>query len=615
MVPEIELMRRKEELALKVAQRRELEILSEDEVIPMPDLIPLSLPSEFLPYAERPKAFNFSYPKTPKKKRKLTSEEKEAQQRLKNKKDNTTGQESDDISNEAIYAIIVEYFGKGDGVFSTRRFKEEDKLGLLERLFDEGFSYNLDQFKAVMKIGRTIRDSRAKSTPIRELVQNSRHVALNNFDYDRLIGEIRLIEEKIGSKLFADYCPTLSEVISEAKEHENDKYPGRHLPYDTINGKSAWRYQCLCMLDEILHTADVPLSKDEILYEIERLSDEKGIDYKDVSNDSLMADYQILADLISVELTGSKRKCYGREIYDLRSRNKRCYKKDENGERYTAFKIMLTLDETLQIENELTRLFESNPQRLTYSIVRKLPLLNMMSKVTSWGMESNHNELERTDLVTIDYLPATLSELKKELELACLNRTPIKISIDGKDEIYYPMNVRTENRDWALFAIRATTGKPQQFKASVLENNVTILSTDYLQYIQSRQWEEACIIGLSELREETPRVVTLVLKLNSENKLPFENHRNHPLKNFNLQLGKPLSKTEKALPVTFEVYLNDDFFNMLYDFDRTGNLVEICTEEIREEYSSFFRQLTGREWKSYDQRNSYKRLKPSRQKE
>ena len=613
MVPEIELMRRKEELALKVAQRRELEILSEDEVIPMPDLIPLSIPSKFMPPEIPVTTCNFSYPKTTKKKRKLTSEEKEAQQRLKNKKDSTTGQESDEIEDEAIYAIIVDYFGKGDKVFSSRHFKEDDKLGLLERLFDEGFSFGPDMFKEVMRRGRKIRDRRAESGITFDMEPNSRHVALNNFDYDRLMKEVDSVEDLIGSQQFTECCPTLSKIISEAEAHENDDYPGRHLPYNNLKGKSAGRYQCLCMLDEILHTAAPPISKNEIENRLGTLSKDKGIkDYTLPSDYALTANYQILSDLISVEFTGSTHKLYGREIYDFSSRNKRCYKKDENGERYTAFKIMLTLDETLQIENELSTLFEHYPQLRSRNPERKFPLLYMMSRLTDKNSGLHQNKLNRTDLVTIDYLPATLSELKKELKLACLNRTPIKISIDGKDEIYYPMNVRTENRDWGLFAIRATTGMPQQFKASVLENNVTILSTDY---IQSRQWEEACIIGLSELREDTPRVVTLVLKLNAENKLPFENHRNHPLKNFNLQLGNPPSKTEKARPVTFEVYLNDDFFNMLYDFDYTGNLVDIQPKEIREEYSSFFRQLTGREWKSYDQRNSYKRLKPSRQKE
>lgn len=267
----------------------------------------------------------------------------------------------------------------------------------------------------------------------------SRHISLNNYDYDYLKGELSLLSAEVGNECLRSHCPTLMNIVDETEATLGDKYPGRHLPYDHFEGRSGWRYIMLRILDEEFHTSSKHLTKAELEHNIfckcRNLSIEipnhvvegiwndrnkvKGPNTKSYFNNVLTKDCKILDRLISATIHGEYR--YTNKSFDRCGQQGNVYreaiKHDNNGMnfssgRVTAFMVTMEIKEASKIKDELSDLKEECLKVDNKSFLERYPLLSVFLMLHP---AENFKRVTYTDLETISYLPASRKKKSQEI--------------------------------------------------------------------------------------------------------------------------------------------------------------------------------------------------------
>ncbi|MDE6513919.1 MAG: hypothetical protein K2L05_07035, partial [Muribaculaceae bacterium] len=517
-------------------------------------------------------------------------------------------------------------FFEGDTVqLSRRKFSDEEKAALISHLNHSGMNLTNEQFHEVLTIARSENRKRQSETIPNGFM--ARYISLNNYDFDELKKEYCSIADKIDAGELRKLCPTLTQIIDETENSKDEEYPGRHLPIEFIEGRTAWRYQCLRIMDRKLFTAPYAVSNEEmerhIFAECKRLGiklpasmwDKYQQDGVGVLQEVLKRNYAILSELISTE----RRQKYGRTAYrgGVRGHIYSAANADgADGPRVTAFKSMFTFDEAVRLRRELDSLsvlhFSGRKSDFddSYPLLSVLRVLERIAK-SPRAFKTRVCKACYTDLLTIDYRPGRMHQIKKNIERAISNKMNIEVEVDNRLDIFYPLVVRTEGTNWALLAINVESQKISMLQPEQLAN------AKIADYGKVPDYEEvdyrSHIVGLSNPEDKEIKSVVIAVTEIAYNELTRwgSDSRLARLKpTFRESVRMPVnSRLRSCYRFQIEVYLNDDFFEEMLSLDRRACLVSIEPEEILDCYKLFFREKTGREWVPLSERNGTGRLR------
>lgn len=514
-----------------------------------------------------------------------------------------------------IHRAVCDFF-EGDTIQLTRRkFPDEEKAALISHLNKSGMNLTNEQFHEVLTIARSVNRKKQTEKEI-PFGYRARQVALNNYDYDELKKEYCSLVEKIGADEIRQLCPTLCQIIEETENTEDKEYPGRHLPIEYIEGRTAWRYQCLRIMDRKLFTATCAVTNEEmerhIFSEFNRLGirvpnsmlDKYQIDGPGVLKEVLKRNYAILSELIFPDV----RKKYGRNAYrggGVRGHIYRAANADDPySARVTAFKTMLTLDEAIWLSRELNSLrrlhFSGRNSDLgdSYPLLSLLSVLDRISK-TPQAFRNRVCKANYTDLLTIDYRPDRLQKIKGNILRAISNKKIISVKVDNRRESYYPLAIRDEGPNWALVALDVISKKisllqPEQLASSMLVDDARVPDYEEVDY-------NSHIVGLSDLDNKDIKDVIIDVTEIAYNEITRRYSASRLARLRPTLIEKVRMPNYKRFRYCYRlgmrVYLNNDFFEELLNLDRRACLVNIEPEEILTLYKSFFKTRNkGREW-------------------
>lgn len=216
----------------------------------------------------------------------------------------------------------------------------------------------------------------------RPLDLDGKHIAFNCYDYRCLKDEIERLSYDMDAD-FGQVCPTLAGIIKETDGHAGDKYPVRENSYNKYNYAKSYLY--LRLLDQILYTAESPLSRYELAKQVLDLAD-----YYKLSKikakapvafaQTLTKPIGILKQLLSVEFDNGDSASYGRGTFAIKN-NQWIYppldENNPNGERVTAFKMTVSINELGAIIKEMTNL-RKKPFKNNLPFETKYPLLAIL---------------------------------------------------------------------------------------------------------------------------------------------------------------------------------------------------------------------------------------------
>ncbi len=505
-----------------------------------------------------------------------------------------------------LYQTVMDVLGNDGFRVSGHNFSDKEKSDIITSLSAQGLNISEDDVYDIMEVTRAIRDyyhnlnTRPKTTP-RQL----RHASLNCYDYDRFKAEMKALAEIVGHRILERDCPKLVRITREAAEGENNAYPGRHLPFKIRGEKDrhAWRYQCLRWMDEILYTSDDFINNVEMVNLIRNKALENGIDVtNNISESSLKKLYSILSELINVEHTQERKEKYRRSVYEPRGTNTagHKYKIYKGDKKLSAFMVDISIPEASHLRREIGRLraqyFDDNREYFAEKFPT-IALLGYMEELPMMGDDNPRllNHLTMTDLVTVNYKPSELPELKKKVKQAVELHMPIAVKKNDGWEMLSPISIKEDRVKWVLIA------------KSLDSNILRIITPDLLKHTfntdSSSSSEENSdlfannIIGISPLIFDKPYQVTLELTKEGINDI---HSNNSALSQIEYEVSTPVrtyydqSTTDSRL-VSFTIYLNDDFLNDLFRFDKTAKLISIEPAEVNDIYEEYFGKRMGKQ--------------------
>ena len=497
-----------------------------------------------------------------------------------------------------LYEIVVDSLG-GQFHLSKDKFSEMEKNLVVSSLHNNGYDVFLEDFKDIICVAKVVRKNLPRQ--VRNIYNTdwdmeSRPASLNCYDYERFKNELNDLIKHIGYSSLELYCHTLCRIMTEVAEGEDNPYPGRHLPLDRLNGRSAWRYQCLRIMDEILCTSDRTIKDDEM----EKLIVEKAVEYhilKDInqpypkiSKNTFKKLHATLNQLISVEYTQGTKKEYNNLANDSKAKEGHLYKKLENGKRTNAFYLEFTIREAERLRSEIgmIRALFFNDDHKDFS--RRFPLLASMGRISEIFIDADYdekliNEINGTDIVTVNYRPAVNIDLKERIEKACKYKLPIYVN----DQRVIPLYVKMEGINWALIAKDMDSDKICVFSSNDLnssfneQENPADLSDDNATEFADH------IIGIGKLLIDKPCYVTLHL---TEKGIESISNTNSPFTFLNPVINKHrefrCSKYDEAGTASFNVYINEDLFDKIHHLDKNGKLVSIEPPIVSDLYKDYY---------------------------
>lgn len=494
---------------------------------------------------------------------------------------------------ELFYQIVIDCLGGSAGALDLRKSPEQRKR-IMVRLRENGFKVR--DFIDIIQVAKAVRDGK--------FAQQSRHCSLNCYDMERLMDEF--------NRLNADEsdCPVLTQIIREIDLYA--PYPGRHLPFNKLRGRTAWRYQCLRMMDEILCTSEDAMSNFDMRQQIEQKCRSYGVEYQAISDTALKKMYVILKDLIKVEHNGDVRHKYRREVY-VPGRQGHLYNTFDGNRRLSAFAVDIFADETFALKDEVTRLRKRfHLSRLEYPMICALgSIIDIVQKKDN--LVTSINPVYNTDLVTVDFIssatPSLRSIAKKVIEL----NAPLGIYLHGNWRTVFPISIKNEGRQWAMFAKDIHSGAPLIISPDILVSslqhralyNPPISSASLL---SNQEFVKDPAIGVTPLLSDSLFDITLRLTRSGIEDVEKEKSPLRPL--------TPRTKYYDAMycdttgTVEFQAYINRSLLDEFLRLDRTGKLISIDTPEVNDIYEEFFKQTMGCERVAFEDRpTNCKRLR------
>ena len=524
-----------------------------------------------------------------------------------------------DIDKKKIFEAVCEFFD-GDKALSRRKFPEEEKKKLITYLSHKSFEFPIPTFEDIIKISKE--QKKTGKEPDRS--EGFRHGALNNYDYERLKKETDLLKKRIGDDKLKASCPTLIRIIEETEATKDDPYPGRHLPFDKVTGRTAWRYQCLRIMDEKLYTTESGVSDLEMQQHIFSECEKLGIDLPPeiqtqgclfnelMLENVLKKNYVILNELISVENTHGDKDKYARDSYEKGRRGHK-YKKvttDPNrDERVTAFKVVFSYKEALALEKELGLLLQlSFPA--SYFFISEFPLLSAFVYPNTMRTEMRkRNEtfikgVSHTDLFIINYYPFKQLPIIDKIDDAIRNNQLIKIGSGSRLEIYKPLRIRRGLNKWAVVAMDVNDLSLKQIHASRFYIDFSCIEPENLKEEYTPMEYDNLIVGLSDFINNNPWNITITVTESGKENIVSKDSPLYELKLEVLPLHGKFYTKEKRAKLKFNAYINEDLFKAFYKLDRNGYLIDITPNEVKHMYMDHYLRQTGKEWCPYDKRNA-----------
>ncbi|MCM1163932.1 MAG: hypothetical protein NC339_06775 [Muribaculaceae bacterium] len=513
---------------------------------------------------------------------------------------------------ECIYDILNQTWAEELNLLGRKRISDDLKTLVVENLANNGYSFSTDDFSDIIRVARKIRNNRKKEECD---ISTYRQASLNNYDYERLKAEYSELSCVTGEST-SECLPVLSSIIREAKSGEDDDYPGRHLDFSNIKGRTAWRYQCLRIMDEKLYTTETAVSDDEMSDYIIDKANKLGIliDNAKTSNlnNRLAKNYVILDQLISVEHNAGCRQDYESNVY-CRGRRGHIYNtvSPDSHERVTAFKVVYTYYEAIAIKKELeaviAKFFNGDIEKFSENYPLLASLYNF-DKIIESHLANKQKTNKYYDAIVVNYLPVDKAELKKTIENVIATGQTITIRENGIETNFRPIKINKKGRKWALLAKDVATRVLSQITPERLAN-ATLNATKWI--FDANDDEESFedgIIGLGSLYDGTPKKVTLSLtQRNTEidivrNSMLFKQLKPVTTDSYIKRNNYEDSGTE-FLTIICTVYINDDFFKEVFDFDTNGHLIDIGPDDVRSSYASYFERRSGKKkWIPYQDR-------------
>lgn len=317
----------------------------------------------------------------------------------------------------ALYEAVVGFYEGDAEQLSRRKFSEQEQRALIDHVNSRGFSFEEGEFRLVLTGARRCRQQVRSGNDFAEGASRARHISLNNYDFDELRREVSRLEAEIGPRAVEMLCPTLIRIIDETEHSGDEEYPGRHLGFAGVEGRTAWRYQCLRIMDRLLYVSPLAVSNEEmerhIFSEFKRLGLRLPVHVREriaegggkVLTDVLKRNYAILSELISQD----GRQLYGRTAYKGGVRGHvycRAYEGSE--ERVMAFKTLLTIEESRELARELRRMHREIFADERGGFDEEYPLLSLLSALPHLRESARSHrfgicKVYYTDLMTIDY--------------------------------------------------------------------------------------------------------------------------------------------------------------------------------------------------------------------
>lgn len=535
----------------------------------------------------------------------------------KNKKIELSQDELKEYSDK-FYNIVLDAIKGDNRKLSNYKFESRELEAIVESLQKAGFKVSDKDSDDIIKVAKTIRNG--KITAFKSLMnpdRQYRHASLNCYDYDRLKEEMERLADDIGYKNIDREAPTLSRIYVEAVKGEKELYPGRHLPFDKIKGRTAWRYQCLRIMDEILCTSDERMTNDRMRQEIIIKVEQYGIHRENdiiVTDSSLKKLYAILSELINVEHTWGKKIKYDSNVY-VDGRAGHLYKEFKDGRRLSAFAVDISGLEAWNLRKEIGMMRVKYFNDDIAYFRKKFPLLSMLGYLDNLlldeeNMNTDINNVSHTDFVTVNYRHAEYSDLKQKVEGTISMHLPIFVNIDSKVEKIIPVTIRENRGKWVLIAKNAVSLLPCIITSEQLSQSFDIDSN----YINDDDSSPFCdhIIGIAPLLK--PELIDVTLEVTEEGledifKKDSVFRRMKPKVEYKVS-SYTGQKYIRGSRVSFSLYINEDFLRELFSLDCKAMLLTIMPDEVNEMYERYYEmQMGSKRQHPQDRPQSMKRLK------
>lgn len=529
----------------------------------------------------------------------------------------------DEADPEAFYRTVCDFFGGDTLQLSRRGYTDAETDSLIACLAEAGFPFPRQNFSTVMKLARKMRDAREKeamSQTDRERISSEegktthRYASLNSYDFSRLRDELDALRGMIGSAALEDMCPKLIGIYHEAINSDDEEYRGRHLSLSRLGGRKAWRFQCLRIMDRILHTVGHHLSDDEMRRAMEKEASALGLIGKFDSIDigsSLAKNYRILSELISSGKSRGVAGRYERSAYEggYRGHRYRLVGGADPTERVMAFKMEFTMREAMEMAVEIQALRTLCFADADDVFESRFPLLTAMGNIGSYRgkrveEQDNLNGVTYTDLYTVDYLPSESAELREMVRNAV--RMEMSIGIKDSVERFVAVSFRENSELWRVIGIGLESGEPRVFGPDDLTGS---FEPGPLMPLPPESIALAGHIMGTGAIEPRLRHVTLRLTRLWVDRIMKQVSRYAGLKPV-MEPSDEWGICDCGM-VSLTFYLNDDFLEWLLDIDCKGGLIEIVgPDEMVRRYEEYFFSHMRKPRPPYESRcGSTKRLK------
>lgn len=520
---------------------------------------------------------------------------------------------------QELYNIVLKTLGGNEFRLPGRfysNFPDSDKHSIITALQSAGFNVNENDFIDIIQIARTVRNN--NGTPKRSSFnpdQEFRHASLNCYDYDRLKSEMKDLAEAVGYGALEENCSTLMKIVREAAEGEMENgkpkpYPGRHLPFNKIMGRSSWRYQCLRLMDEILCTSQYHLDYNEMVTEIRKKAKEYNISGKStkykgmvdidnipISETSLKKYYVNLSELINVEHTHGKKKKYNRDVYEDGVRG-HLYKKYKGDIRLRAFTVDISVQEAVHLREEIGVLRVKHFGDNKDYFAEHYPLVSMLGYMEELSLDDDAanlvNQLTGTDIATVNYKPSEFLALKNKVQQIIDSKMPVGVKKGDDWELLIPLSIKEDKDKWVLLAKEPDSPTLRLITPDIILHTIPSEIDELITY----EWnapDTDRLIGIGKLLKEEPYQVTLELTdagiedINSKDSVFF------PLKPRTDRMSlMSFGRYSRGTRASFKVYINEDFLSELFRLDKTAKLISVEPMEINELYERYYEMRMGK---------------------
>lgn len=450
-----------------------------------------------------------------------------------------------------------------------------------------------------------------------------RPASFNCYDYIRLKDEMMRLNNV--SPEDALKCKKILALIAEVKQAEidNPEYPVRPFPFDRVESKSPWAYQCLRMMDEILYTTpnaipSVPTdenclsSADTMQGRIESACRKYCIEYKNVSQDSLKKYFAYLRNLINVEFNGDFRKAYANDgVYEYHSSHGHKYAMMKNRrERVTAFKLCFSLSEARIMQREINSVIKLLLAKGYISgrdsFKAEFPLLATLADIDKYNPSAlpGRKRLNSIDgkqsssLYTLNYLPPEEPAVKEKVRKALESTPRLDINIESghRQGTYSPISINEQGLSWSLLARDINSHKLYNIQPNEFGKNFTLCSHDNTSdiYFQHSQFEDN-VIGLGDFHLDRDLCrIKLFLSGSGFEKLSQETDPLYPLIDKLDRVTDGYYCRHPKGVAYISVYVNDDFFEEVYRLDRNKHIEDIAPEDVKSGYVDFLNRRNYR---------------------